>query len=407
MKILFLSHDIPCPTASDTLPLYYLIRYLSVLFGHDITLISFASERSRAEDFEHLKNVCSIEDPIGIQWSARNKLLLKAIRNSILHLPKNLKHGLLVNELDYYYDRRMDQKIREAINKNNFDLIFSTRQMANYVADVDAAKIVQPFDAMYEWHRQLFENSTGLRKIAYGIRYALNRSYEKRIYEKFDACLVVTEIDKELLESLNPRIRCSVVPNGVDIDYFSPIDINEEPSSIIFLSSMNMRPAIVHVIQFYNEIFPFIREAIPDVKLYLVGRDPAKEIVDLSADPAVRVTGFVNDVRPYVAQSTVFIAPEFLGTGIKNKVLQAMSMGKAVVTTTAGARGIAARDGVHLVVADTFKEFAKKTVSLLKDRRMRATLGTNARKLMEEQYSWEAITKLLNESLVNICSERE
>jgi len=301
----------------------------------------------------------------------------------------------------------MDQKIREAINKNNFDLIFSTRQMANYVADVDAAKIVQPFDAMYEWHRQLFENSTGLRKIAYGIRYALNRSYEKRIYEKFDACLVVTEIDKELLESLNPRIRCSVVPNGVDIDYFSPIDINEEPSSIIFLSSMNMRPAIVHVIQFYNEIFPFIREAIPDVKLYLVGRDPAKEIVDLSADPAVRVTGFVNDVRPYVAQSTVFIAPEFLGTGIKNKVLQAMSMGKAVVTTTAGARGIAARDGVHLVVADTFKEFAKKTVSLLKDRRMRATLGTNARKLMEEQYSWEAITKLLNESLVNICSERE
>ena len=108
-----------------------------------------------------------------------------------------------------------------------------------------------------------------------------------------------------------------------------------------------------------------------------------------------------------MAQSTIFIAPEFLGTGIKNKVLQAMSMGKAVVTTTAGVRGIAARDGEQLVVADTFKEFAKRTVSLLKDRQMRATLGANARKLIEEQYSWETITKALNELLVNICSKRE
>ena len=406
MKLLFLSHDIPSPAASDTLPLYHLIRHLSALFRHDITLVSFASERSRAEDFEYLKSICTIENPIRIQWSEFKKLSLKAAKNSVLNLPKNVKHGLLVNELDYYYDHRMDQAIKEALKKNNFQLIFSTRQMANYVADVDIPKIVQPFDALSEWHRQVFATSRGLKRIVYWIRYALNRSYEKRIYEKFDVCLVVTQRDKELLESLNPRIRCTVIPNGVDVDYFSPIEIDEEPSSLTLLARLQYPVAIANVVYFYNEVFPLIRQENPNVKLYLVGRDPAEEIIDLSIDPSVSVTGYVKDVRPYIAKSTVFVAPETLGTGIKNKVLEAMSMGKVVVTTSLGAQGILVRSGEHLVVADTSNEFAKETLTLLTDRRLRETIGANARKLVEEQYSWEAVTKVLNELLVTVLPKR-
>ncbi len=406
MKLLFLSHDIPSSAASDTLSLYHLIGHLSAQYGHDVALISFVSERSRAEDFEHLKDVCSIENPIRIQWNSLKKLFLKAVKNSILNLPRNLRHGLYVNELDYYYDYRMDRMIKEAIKENKFELIFSTRQMANYVVDVDIPKIVQPFDAMWEWHRQIFANSRGLKRIAQGIRYVLNRSYEKRIYEKFDRCLVVTQRDKELLESLNPRIRCMIIPIGVDVDYFSPINVDEKPSTLTLLARLQYRAAIANVVHFYNRILPLIRCENPDVKLYLVGRDPAKEIVDLSADPSVFVTGYVKDVRPCLAMSTVFIAPEILGTGMKYKILEAMSMGKAVVTTTLGAQGIPVRSGEHLVVADTPNEFAKETVLLLKDPRMRETLGANARKLVEEQYSWEIITKALNELLINIVSER-
>jgi glycosyltransferase involved in cell wall biosynthesis len=407
MRLLFLSHDIPSPAESHAMSLYYLIGHLSALYGHDVTLISFASERCRAEDFEYLKNVCSIENPVTIQWDALKKLLLKAVKNSILNLPRNLRHGLWVNELDYYYDYRMDQTIKEALKKNNFELIFSTRQMANYVVDVEIPKIVQPYDAMSEYHRQVFADSRGLKRIAPGIRYALNRSYEKRIYEKFDRCLVVTQREKEALESLNPRIRGTVLPNGVDVDYFSPIDINEEPASLTLLAHLYYPAAIANVVHFYNEVFPLILRENPDVKLYLVGRDPAKEITDLSADPSVRVTGYVNDVRPYLAKSTVFIAPETIGTGMKNKVQQAMSMGKAVVTTTIGARGIAVRNHEHLVIADTPSEFANETASLLTDQQMRAALGANARKLMEEQYSWDAITKVLNELLFDMSCERQ
>ncbi len=404
MKLLFLSHEIPSPAASDTLSLYHLIGHLSGRYGHKITLISFASERSRDEDFVHLKTVCSVENPITIHWSAVKKLLLKAVTNSVLNLPKNLRHGLLLSELDYYYDRRMDQTIKEALKTNNFDRIFSTRQMANYVSDVDVPKIVQPFDAMYEWHRQVFANSGGVKKIASWIRYVLNRSYEKHTYEKFDACLVVTQLDKELLESLNPRIRCAVIPVGVDVDYFSPVDKNEESSCLVFVSKLQYAAAIANVLYFYNEVFPLILKESPEVRLYLVGRDPAKEIVDLSAHPLISVTGYVTDVRPYVAKCTIFVAPIILGTGMKYKVLEAMSMGKAIVTTTTGAQGIAVRNGEHLVVANTSREFARETVSLLSDRSKRATLGANARKLMEEQYSWETVAEAVNDLLINVVS---
>lgn len=406
MKLLFVSHEIPSPVNSETLPVYYVIPRLSTLYGHDITLISFASQHSRAEDLEQLNNFCSIENPIRIHRSLQKKLLsFRAIKNSILNLPKNLKLGLYVNLLDYYYDRRMSQAIKGAIEKNNFDLIFSTRPMASYVVDVAAPKIVQPFDAAYEWHRQVFVNSRGLKKISFGVQYALTRSYERHIYGKFDACLVVTALDKELLESLNPRMQCTVIPNGVDVDYFTPIDKREELSSLIFLSNMNEPTAIAHVLGFYNQVLPLILRVNPDVKLYLVGRNPSKEIVSLAEDPLVTVTGYVNDVRPYIAKATVFIAPEVLGTGMKNKVLQAMSMGKAVVTTTTGARGIAVKNKEHLVIADNFNDFAKETVSLLNDQSARHRLGENARGLMEAQYSWEAVTKMLNQLLVEIVSE--
>ncbi len=406
MRLLFLSHEIPSPTVSDTRPLYHEIRHLSVQYGHDITLISFASDRSRAEDFEFLKSICSFEDPISIESSPLKKLLLKKVKNSVLNLPKNIKHGLLVNELDYFYDYRMDRKIKEASEKKNFDLIISTRQMANYVVDVNVPKIVWPFDAMHEARRQVFMNSGGLEKIVYGLRYMLNRSYEKRIYEKFDACLVVTELDKELLQSLNPLIRCVVIPLGVDINYFSPVYTEEWQSCLILLSALQYPVHVASVVYFYKEVFPLILRESPNLKLYIVGRDPVKEIVDLSADPLVRVTGYVNDVRPYVAKSTVFIAPIIFGTGMKTKVLEAMSMGKAVVTTTIGAQGIAFRNRVHLVVADSPRKFAKETVSLLADRGMRTTLGANARNLIEEEYSWETVTKVLNELIINILSER-
>jgi glycosyltransferase involved in cell wall biosynthesis len=300
----------------------------------------------------------------------------------------------------------MDHALKEAVKKNNYELIFSTRQMANYVVDVDPPKIVQPFDAMFEWHRQIFANSRGLKRIIYGIRYALNRSYEKHIYEKFDACLVVTQLEKELLESLSPQIRCTVIPIGVDVDYFSPTYIDQEPFTLTLLARLDYPIAIANVLYFYNEVFPLIRRESPNVKLYLVGRDPAKEIVALSADPSVSVTGYVKDVRPYLAKSTVFVSPEILGTGMKYKVLEAMSMGKAVVTTTIGAQGISVRNREHLVVADTPHEFARATVSLLTDQRMGATLGANARKLVQEKYSWEIITKVLDELLVSILSER-
>jgi glycosyltransferase involved in cell wall biosynthesis len=140
----------------------------------------------------------------------------------------------------------------------------------------------------------------------------------------------------------------------------------------------------------------YIKRELPNVKFYVVGREPDNRIKKLSFDPSVIVTGSVNDVRPYFAASEVFVNPIIIDDGgIKNKVLEAMAMGKAVVSTPLGARDIGATDYENIVIARNDREFAEKVVELLKDEKERRRIGNNARKFVEENYSWEKQSKML------------
>ncbi|OAT81208.1 hypothetical protein A6M21_11350 [Desulfotomaculum copahuensis] len=207
---------------------------------------------------------------------------------------------------------------------------------------------------------------------------------------------MVTENDKMLLKKINADINCYVIPNGVNISYFMPIEADEKIfPSIAYVSDMSGRHAIENIRNFYAHIFPLIKSAIPDIKLYLIGRNPAMEILKLSSDNSVVVTGYVDDIRLYLSRMTVFIAPMIIGTGIKNKVLEAMAMAKPIVTTSIGVQGIDVITGRDLIVANTINEFADSVIMLLNDEEQRKSLGLNARKLIEEKYSWNAITNEL------------
>jgi len=397
MKILFLSHDIPTPHFSDTISLFYSIKYLSITYGHEITLISFTSPRINDKDVKEIGRFCTIEKliPINKKNNVFNEIPHILI-NNIHNIPKNIRNGLLFNILDSYYSKDMKREIDDVIKKENFDIIFTTRGMANYIFERPIRKIIQPYDATYEWHRQILSRTKGLEKLIYGLSYIMTKTYEKKIYKKFDVCLVVTEKDKELLCSLSPEINCIVLPNGVDVEYFSPMDVVEDFPSLIFVSDMSGHPTTDNILYFYNEIYPYIRKEIPEIKLYLVGRNPAKEISALASDPSIIVTGTVEDVRPYLAKSSVFIAPMIMGTGIKNKVLQAMAMGKAVVATSIAAQGINTTSGKDIFITDNPGDFARCIIRLCNDEQLRENMGREARELIVSQYSWENIVKKLN-----------
>lgn len=399
MKILALCHDFPSPSFSDTLAVFHLLKHLSRSFGHEVILVSFLSgdERYCGE----LEKFCSIETPVRIQ---RAKSVAGIVTQSIKRmmdlrnlLSKIRSGGPFISPLDYYYSQLMSRRIQEVMAREKPDILYLTRPMAAYVQTIPLPKIIQPYDAVYEWHRQMYRAAKGVKKLLYYATYRMTRSYEAKLYSKFDACLVVTKEDRELLCSLCSHINCIVLPNGVDTEYFKPIDTEEDFPSLIFVSDMSGSPTTDNVLHFYKEILPMIRKELPEVKLYLVGRNPVDEIANLACDPQVTVTGYVESVRPYLAKSSIFIAPMILGTGIKTKVLEAMAMGKPVLTTSIGAQGIDAISGEDMIIADDPREFAVYAVELLRNKQLRKRLGDNARKLMEAKYSWKEMAERLHQ----------
>jgi sugar transferase (PEP-CTERM/EpsH1 system associated) len=217
-------------------------------------------------------------------------------------------------------------------------------------------------------------------------------AYESVVAPLYDNNLVMSEPDEQLLRQRAPGVHTNVVPNGVDTAYFTPTAQNEETPSVIYTGGMNMlanRDAVVH---FLDTIWPSIVAQLPGIRFFAVGQDPPPELRAIARrDERVVVTGKVPDIRPYVRQSAVYIVPIRVGGGTRLKVLDAMASGKAIVSTSVGCEGIAARPGEHLVVADSPAEFAASTVALLRDPARRLGLGAAARRLVERKYAWSVV----------------
>jgi len=185
-----------------------------------------------------------------------------------------------------------------------------------------------------------------------------------------------------------PGLRTAVVPNGVDVEYFTP-DWERETPALVYAGGMNMFANRDAVMYFVREIWPRINARAGGVRVFLVGQDPPKELLKVAAqDPRLIVTGYVTDIRRVVCSSAVYVVPLRVGGGTRLKVLDAMAMGKAVVSTSIGCEGIEVRSGEHLVVADTPEGFAEATVELLRNPSRRLMIGRAARELVERRASF-------------------
>jgi glycosyltransferase involved in cell wall biosynthesis len=159
---------------------------------------------------------------------------------------------------------------------------------------------------------------------------------------------------------------------------------------------MNYTPNVLSILHFYSKIYSYIKRELPDLKFYVVGRNPDRRIKKLGSDPSVIVAGTVSDIRPYLSMAHVFVNPIVIDDGgIKSKVLEAMAMGKAIVSTPLGVRDIGVTNYESAVIVKNDREFAEKVVELLRDENERRRIERNARKFVEENYSWEKQTKIL------------
>jgi len=216
------------------------------------------------------------------------------------------------------------------------------------------------------------------------------RRFERAACLRADAVLACSEADAGLLRQLAPGANVSVVPNGVDLAYFDgPAGNPGNDLSLVFVGQMGWLPNRDGMEHFLAEAFPLIRTCA-DVRLTIIGRSDGLRVPAPLAS-AVRCTGFVEDLRPLLRDAAVYVVPLRAGSGTRLKILEAMAMGKAIVSTRIGAEGIALRDGEHALLADTPADFCAAVCRLLEDRALRLRLGEAARRLVERDYGWDAI----------------
>jgi glycosyltransferase involved in cell wall biosynthesis len=212
---------------------------------------------------------------------------------------------------------------------------------------------------------------------------------EIKLTQRASAAICMTDADERELRKFCASVPTHVINTGVDLDYFEPPEKPAAKPHLVFVGAFQHLPNVEAMTYFCREILPLVRQEVPEVELYIVGSNPSPPVIGLAADPGIHVTGFVPDIRPYMARCTVYVVPLRLGVGIRGKILEAWSMKMAVVSTSVGCAGLRCRNDQNLLIADTSKHFAGQILSLLRDPSLRLRLGEAGRKTVEELYGWE------------------
>jgi len=220
----------------------------------------------------------------------------------------------------------------------------------------------------------------------------------------FDHCLVVSPDEARLLKKAVPAAKLSIIENGVDCANLRPLPPALNSSQLLFVGVMAYPPNADAVVHFCKSILPLIRRAIPEVRLTVVGHAPPMEVQTLASSGEVSVTGFVNDPIPYYAGASVCVVPLRAGGGTRLKILEAMALGRPVVTTSIGCEGLDVTDGEHLLIGDTAADFAQQVVRLLSEQELRNRIVVAARSLVEKRYDWTIIADKLARAYAALVS---
>jgi len=300
--------------------------------------------------------------------------------------------------MGYFHSPRLARRIRDAHATTGFDLIMvHSSSMTPYVLDGLRTSRILDFGDMdsQKWlayaHHKPFPASWG-----YYIEGRKLQRTEARLAATVDFCTCTTRGELETLASFGTAKRLDWFPNGVDSEYFQPIDTPYDPDTICFTGRMDYYPNEQAMLEFCRHTLPLVRDAHPAIRLKIVGADPTRSVRALAAIPGVTVTGTVADVRPHLASAALSVAPLRIARGTQNKILEAMAMAVPVVTTALAARGVDAVPGEHLLTADRPRECVDAILRLLRDRACRDRLARAARARVQSHHDWGASMRKLD-----------
>jgi polysaccharide biosynthesis protein PslH len=310
-----------------------------------------------------------------------------------------------------YCKPQVCHKLRELLRQQSFDVVICDFLIAAGAIpwEISTPKVLFTHNVESQiWQRHYEVARSPLWKGLSWWEWRLMEAAERKYATLADHVLAVSEDDCRFFREFIAAKKLSVIPTGVDIQYFSPTATAEIPNSLVFTGSMDWLPNEDGVVYFIKEILPLVRKELPDVSLTVVGRNPSRQAMAVArSSPKVQMTGRVEDIRPFVRSAAVCVVPLRIGSGTRLKIFEAMSMGKAVISTTIGAEGLPVKHGEHLLIADDPQTFTKCVCELLSNPEKRIRMGEAARKLVGERFSWAQVTNELKQVLTRVTGRHE
>jgi sugar transferase (PEP-CTERM/EpsH1 system associated) len=380
------------------------MRHLSE--RHAITCISFATPNAPDDYRKGMSAVCSRLITVPRRESTKEGVRFYA--SVARHLFSRLPYAV-----GSYRSAAYRRAVRSALAEHQFDRLVCDFLVpaVNLPNELPCPSVLFTHNVEAEiWRRHTETEQRPLHKWLYARQWRRMLRFEGRTVARFDRVLTVSDVDRDTLQRLYPdqlAAPVSVIPTGVDTTYFAPKP--EDPAGrrrLVFTGSMDWLPNADGVLYFCREVLPLIRKDEPDVTFTIVGRSPTPEVRRLAEDRGIEVTGRVEDVRPYLSRSAVYVVPLRIGGGTRLKIFEAMSAGRAVVSTTIGAEGLPAEHGRHILLADSPEAFAHCVLTLLKDADARHAMEREARALVTGQYDWAAAAAHLETALIETRSAR-
>ncbi|MDD5543496.1 MAG: glycosyltransferase family 4 protein [Acidobacteriia bacterium] len=264
--------------------------------------------------------------------------------------------------------------------------------MAPYVKSFDGPRLImrQKIDCLH-FREVASKQRWGKEKLLQLLEVQKLCRYERRTLGNFHAGVCCSESDAGVLRELNAGMPLTVIPNGVDFNYFTSQLGWSGPPTVLYIGTMNYYPNIDAVHYFFEAIYPHLKARVPEVRINVVGHNPPPEILNWAKFQGVQITGSVPDIRPYLKECHVCIVPLRLGGGTRLKIMESIAVGRPVVSTSVGAEGIGMKNREHLMVADDPELFAEHTAELLRNPELGRALIEKARPYVQANFSWSVL----------------
>jgi len=380
------------------LRMFHYLKHMSK--NNEITLCCFVEEPDK-QYLPSIKRFCKAVYAVELPNPNLFSRLFNTAFSNKIRIARNL------------YSAKMLEAIKRCLENEKFDIVhFELVYMYEYLKRLkntaSFVTILSEAEIMSRAIAERIKQPKSLLANAISLLDALKiKDYEVKAWMSFDKILAISEVEKQEIQSLCPEARVEIFPNGVDVTFFDSVSGGaSEEYTLIYTGNFWHYPNEDAMLYFYKNIFLTLKESLPKLRLLVVGKNPTLRIKNIArTDDNVIVTGYVEDIRPYLSKALVFIAPIRIGGGMRGKVLEAMAAGIPVVATSLGVEGIEVKDGKHVLIADRPEDFVLKTKRILEDGSLRQQLSSNARKLMEDKYDWSIVYSNLEKTYQKVISE--